>query len=317
MRALRWAGPVVIMVAALVSLLAGPAAAATSQVRFKVTYGLAGGLGAIQHTLDLTSSPPGGNDFSCKPGSQHPNPVVLVHGAGANQALNWHVFAPMLANNGYCVFSLTYGLNGRVPVGGMAAMQTSASKDLAPFIDKVLAATGAAKVDLVGHSEGTVMPRYYLRYLGGAEKVDKYVAMTPLYQGSNVLGLANLYQLAEKLGLRPVVDPLIGAVSESGPQFLTGSDFLNSVNSGEAFPHQVHFTTIVTRYDEAVVPYTSGIAPAGPNITNLVLQDQCPTDLSEHVLEAVDPVVGQDILNALDPAHAVPVNCFGLPRNSG
>ncbi len=38
-------------------------------------------------------------------------------------------------------------------------MERSAPQ-LAAFVDKVLAATGASKVDLVGHSEGTVMPRY-------------------------------------------------------------------------------------------------------------------------------------------------------------
>ena len=36
-------------------------------------------------------------------------------------------------------------------------------------------------------------------------------------------------------------------------------------------------------------------------------------DLSEHAGEAFDPVVAQLIFNALDPAHAQPVSCAGLP----
>ncbi len=61
------------------------------------------------------------------------------------------------------------------------------SAELAAFVDRVLAATGAAKVDLVGHSEGTVMPQYYLKFRGGAAKVDKYVAITPIYKGTTLL----------------------------------------------------------------------------------------------------------------------------------
>ncbi len=56
-----------------------------------------------------------------------------------------------------------------------------------------------------------------------------------------------------------------------------------------------------------VVPYTSGIMRDGG--TNLVLQDVCPTDLSDHALVAFDPVVTTLILNALDPQDARPVPC--------
>ena len=59
------------------------------------------------------------------------------------------------------------------------------------------------------------------------------------------------------------------------------------------------------------MPYTSGMLP--PPATNIVLQKVCPSDLSEHGLEAFDPVVAQLVLNALDPAHAQPVRCGLLP----
>ena len=83
----------------------------------------------------------------------------------------------------------------------------------------------------------------------------------------------------------------------------------------------VRYTSIVTRNDELVVPYTSGIEPA-PNMTNLVVQQQCPLDQAEHVSMAADPVVAQDVLNALDP-HPAPVPCtvvlplLGAPAYTG
>jgi triacylglycerol lipase len=70
----------------------------------------------------------------------------------------------------------------------------------------------------------------------------------------------------------------------------------------------VAYTTIMTKYDELVTPYTSGRLDA-PNATNIVVQDQCGLDFAEHIAMAFDPTVGQDILNALDPAHTKPVPC--------
>ena len=43
-------------------------------------------------------------------------------------------------------------------------MQDSA-KELAAFVAKVRGSTGAAKVDLIGHSQGTLMPNYYVKFM--------------------------------------------------------------------------------------------------------------------------------------------------------
>src|ERR1700716_2430611 len=140
---------------------------------------------AASAQVSLDSPPAGANDFSCKPSAAHPDPVVLVHGLGSTMSENWGYISPLLAARGYCVFALTYGLNPPVPYfGGVIPIEQSAP-ELGAFVDKVLMATGASKVDLVGHSEGTFMPQYWLKFLGGASKVNRYVAMTPLYNGSD------------------------------------------------------------------------------------------------------------------------------------
>ena len=179
--------------------------------------------------------------------------------------------------------------------------------ELAAFVDSVLAATGARRVDLVGHSEGTVMPRYYLERLGGASKVKRFVALTPLWRGTELAGTAMLRDLGEPLGISGPLLDLVASLCGSCPQFVRGSDYLDDLNAdGEAIPGIKH-TNIVSRYDELVVPYTSGLMRDGG--TNIVVQGVCPFDLSEHAALAFDPVVTQLIENALDPKHAAPVRC--------
>ena len=255
--------------------------------------------------------PAGANDFSCEPSAAHPRPVVLVHGLGATMGANWGYNSPILADDGYCVFALTYGQreNQDNPVyqpGGVERMEKS-SKELKAFVAEVLDATGARKVDLVGHSEGTVMPRYYLERRGGAKFVKRFVALTPLWRGTNLASLADLRDVASGFGLDgPLLDGVSGFCA-SCPQFLRGSDYLNDLNAdGEAIPGIVH-TNIATKYDELVQPYTSGLMSDGG--TNIVVQDVCPLDLSEHLLVAFDPVVTQMFLNALDPKNATDVTC--------
>ncbi|MCD2192610.1 lipase [Actinomycetospora endophytica] len=264
----------------------------------------------------LDPSPPGSNDWSCRPGGAHPNPVVLVHGLSANQADNWGYLAPILARQGYCVFSLTYGRNPLAPpplsqVGGLTTMEQSA-QELKAFVGRVRGATGAGKVDIVGHSEGSLMPNYYVKFLGGAADVDRYVGMTPLWDGTRLLGVSDIDAVGERFGLDPAYGPAVAALCASCREFLHGSPFLQKMNSGgTAAVRGIDYTMIMTRNDELVQPYTSGRLAGAHNV---VLQDLCPADLSEHAAVAFDPVNAQLVLDALDPGHARPVHCTGPPR---
>jgi hypothetical protein len=260
----------------------------------------------------------GTNDWSCRPTKAHPRPVVLVHGLMGNRSTNWPTYGPLLANEGYCVFALTYGVDPRATfppfdqMGGVVPMEQSAL-ELAAFVDRVLGATQTTKVDIVGHSEGSLMPDHYVKFLGGAAKVDRYVGITPLWNGTNFLELGTLSDNGRPSGLSPAVTAMFEQICGSCPEFLTGSGFMEKLNSrgGPAVPG-VTYTNIMTRYDELVWPYTSGMMHS-PNATNFVVQDQCPQDVAEHGDMAYDPIVAQDTLNALDPTHARPVNCGGLP----
>lgn len=248
---------------------------------------------------------PGTNIWTCKPTAAHPRPVVLVHGTFGNQATNWQTYGPLLKNHGYCVFALTYGTYGDLPIsyiaGGMGPMETSAQQ-LAAFVAKVLKATGATKVDLVGHSQGTLMPQYYVRYLGGAKYVDNYISLASLWHGTNVAAAASV--LAAVGGVP--VDTLVPICVACG-EFAPGSGFMAKIRAGGVVATPgVRYTNITSKYDELVSPYTSGLQ-AG--MKNYILQSVCPLDFTEHFEIAADRNATQIVLNTLDPAHAQPVSC--------
>jgi triacylglycerol esterase/lipase EstA (alpha/beta hydrolase family) len=293
-------------VAAIVLAAAGSAAASSYPVHYDFSQGPQA---QSQHP---DSPPPGANDWSCRPSAAHPQPVVLVHGLLANQTVNWQTISPVLANRGYCVFSLTYGTKPDVVFpgyqpGGLARMQESA-RQLSRFVKQVREATGARKVNIVGHSEGSLMPDWYIKFFRGAKRVRRYVGITPLWHGSNPAGSATLNQIAHAYGVFPPGDQSF-ASCDSCTQFLTGSDFISKLRQGGVAVPGVRYTNIITRNDELVAPYTSGIEPG---MTNLIVQRQCPLDQAEHVSMAADPVVAQDVLNALDPSNPAAVPCTAV-----
>jgi triacylglycerol lipase len=314
------------LITGVVAIGLAMAGSSTAQAApYPVSYDFTQGMFAQGAAPD--SPPPGANDWNCKPSAAHPNPVVLVHGLLANQTDDWWVFSPILANQGYCVFTLTYGtkpgaaIPGYTP-GGLTTMEESAGQ-LSDFVDKVLGATGAAKVDLVGHSEGSLMPAYYVKFLDGAAKVDHYVGITTIWHGTDPLGLATLDQLGKPYGISQALEGVVAGWCESCAEFLTGSDFIAKLREGGTVTvPEVAYTSIVTQNDELVQPYTSGIEDA-PNMTNLIVQQQCQLDQADHVAMVADPVVMQDVLNALDPDHAAAVPCtlvlplIGAPLYSG
>jgi triacylglycerol lipase len=235
------------------------------------------GLAAPASADAVDVSPPGTNDWSCKPSAEHPNPVVLVHGTFENMLKNWLVLAPQLKAAGYCVFALNYGNDATAPIAQSA-------QELAPFVDAVLAATGARQVDIVGHSQGGMMPRYYLKYLGGANKVGELIGISPSNHGTT----------------NPLTIPTGYTICPACLDQQAGSDFLTNLNSGGDVVAGPRYTVVATRWDEVVTPYQSQfLSGSASRVTNITLQDKCPLDAFEHDQTPNDPVVAQWVINAL------------------
>jgi triacylglycerol lipase len=223
------------------------------------------------------SAPPTVMDsWDCRPPVEHPDPVVLVHGTFATTS--WALIGPALADRGYCVFTFSYGNRGTGEIAQSA-------QELADFVDRVLAGSQAARVSIVGHSEGGMMPRYYIRFLGGAAKVRDLIGLSPSNHGTE----------------NPLV--LVGAqlgCTACAEQEATGSAFLNRLNAGDETPEPVDYTVIQTAYDWVVTPYASSFLQGPPaRVTNVTLQTRCPGDMSGHLDIPTDPVALQWVENAL------------------
>lgn len=253
-----------------------------------VTLAVAAGSSANAASA-VNLSPPGANDFGCRPSTAHPYPVVLVPGTFESMAKNWATLSPDLKNQGYCVFALDYGVSNGVPASGPV---TASAGELATFVDRVLAASKAKQVDLVGHSQGGMMPRFYLGFLGGATKVHQLVGIAPSNHGTTATSAPVPLPPA---GATPVPNPCAACDDQAA-----GSPFLTKLNSIGDIVAGPSYTVISTVNDEVVRPYTSQ-ALAGPakRVTNIVIQKLCPLDPIEHDQTPNDPVVHQLVSNAL------------------
>ncbi|MDJ0457768.1 alpha/beta fold hydrolase [Arthrobacter sp. NQ7] len=237
-------------------------------------------------------APPGANDWSCKPSAEHPYPVVLVPGTFESMEKNWSTLSPYLKSAGYCVYALNYGqTNG---VYATAPVKDSA-KELAPFVDAVRSATGAKQVDLVGHSQGGMMPRYYMGFLGGAKYVHQLVGIAPSNHGTEGV-------ILPPPDLVPTPDYTAAGCAACADQ-QAGSPFMQELNSIGDTVAGPSYTVISTIHDEVVIPYNSQfLNGSARQVTNITIQDKCPADVFEHDQTPNDPVVHQFVANALGQA---------------
>ena len=274
---------------------------------------------------DPAGMPPGIVNGPCQPSPSHPYPVVLVHGTFANENYTWQTLAPMLSDSGYCVFGLDYGAT---PGGGSGVYATYYIQDSAAEIQQFVAGTvlpdtfepggnaagyvagsHPAQVDMVGHSQGGMMPRYLIdntgnaQYpgLGEASEVHTLVGLAPSNHGTDLFGLTNLEnQLAALFGEPGAVyqDSSFGGSCEACSEQMAGSPFLQALNA-HPDPSSVQMYVIESDHDEVVTPYTSAFLPEDANAVNTLLQDQCPKDLTEHLGIVYDPVALADVAAAL------------------
>ena len=264
--------------------------------------------GAVQALTAPGAELPGAHDWSCRPTADKPRPVVLVHGTSGGAVTNWATYGPLLHNEGYCVYTLTYGALPGQPwpvsmLGGLSDITEVSVPQVGEFVDRVLASTGAEQVDLIGHSQGTLVSGLVAK-VGRPGKVNTVAAIAPLWHGSRGTGSGAIgTALASGDRGRAVeIAPSLG-------QMAAGSETLELLwSGGTPYAPGVTYLNLVTRYDQLVRPYTSGVVE-GPQATNITIQDGCEQNRAEHLAIASDPRTADFVLNALDPADTREPRC--------
>ncbi len=122
-------------------------------------------------------------------------PVLLVHGIYSDDSI-WNLTNQSLINAGYDVFTVgamqDQPQNGIFPSNGLIENSALQLKDA---IDNVKAATGATKVNVVAHSMGGLVTRWYIRSPSYSHDIDKLIMLGTPNKGSWVAANPSAYLL--------------------------------------------------------------------------------------------------------------------------
>jgi len=217
------------------------------------------------------------------------DPVIIVAGT----------FSPAFANEPLRARLTADGFDAYIfelPGLGLGDIAVT-SQALGPFVDQVLAVTGADKVDLVGHSQGGLVARYYVKELGGDQTVDSVISLGAPHKGTYVANIANVLGFGSCIGVIACT------------QMRIGSTFLDDLNAGSDTIGDVKYTNIYTSHDELVRPVDN--ATLGDGAVNVRVQSRCWLRYVGHLGLIVDGAVYSGVRQALDDQR-VRLNCWAL-----
>ncbi|MSP61668.1 MAG: alpha/beta fold hydrolase [Myxococcales bacterium] len=172
---------------------------------------------------------------------RHP-PVLLLHGFLGTRG-SMYILERRLNGDGICVFSFNLGSLNTRDIRQSAFL-------IHRKIEAILAQTRVRKIDIIGHSMGGLIGLYYIKKLGGHEKVRKLVMMGTPMAGtwSALLGVAT-----------------VGLLSKSSWQILPNSAFLKELHR-DPLPPDVEYYTLAAQRDW-VCPIGSTYLPGATRLT--------------------------------------------------
>lgn len=222
-------------------------------------------------------------------------PLLLVHGTFTNAWEHWSWnWQPVLTAAGWDVCTVN------LPDRSLGDMQLQA--EYVVFAVREMAARSGDKVDVLGHSQGAVHPRWAVKWWPDVRaSVDDVVMLAGPQHGTS-LGAAQ--------------SPL--GCFASCWQMTPGSHYLNALNAGDETPGAVSYTSVYSLFDELVQPQFPESTSALEGGANVLIQDVCPGRPTEHVFMMADHAVHAVVMDALrnpgpaDPARLDPLSaCAG------
>ena len=212
------------------------------------------------------------DDWRARPTPERPWPVVLIHGTTVTSG-DFEDLTTQLRALGWAVFIPDYGNRATNRIEDSA-------EQVGAYIDQVLHATGADRVIIVGHSQGGVLARWWMRMLGGARHVRHLICLASPNHGIREAGLLRPLVLTERQAelTTRATETVFGP---AGRQQFTGSAFLTALNADGDTEPGVSYTCVATRTDSTVVPADSCFLD-GPGVENIWLQDLHPRAVVLH-----------------------------------
>jgi len=255
------------------------------------------GLGALLPTAPVASVPAGA---AVVPGLT----VVIMPGLGG-KATDYSALQTVLEKQ-YTVKVYELPNRGYVNPNSLFSAVLDIDQDLTPhFANWVAQQIPTGNIAIVAHSAGGLVARDYIKRTGGA-RVTKLV----------MAGVANYGTV----------------VFSSGNDYEVGSAFLNGLNTGDVSVGTVGYWSFTTVWDTIVAPYENQLLPrtsgtrtiqvsipyvphevAGvlpdPQVTNVVIQDQCPSSTVGHIGMTKNATVQSGIVQALAGERHVVLPC--------
>jgi triacylglycerol lipase len=194
------------------------------------------------------------------------NPVLVVGGL-TETTQNMQQFLTRLQSDGFTAFTMQLPSTFGTPGCGDIANSAQA---VATRAGQVLSQTGASQLDVVGHSMGGLALRYYIKNLGGASQVTRYVSLGTPQHGTTQASSTSF---------------CVGVT-----QMAPNSTFLNNLNTPTDTPAPVVYTALATTRDTLVTPapQASFLQNGG---TNATIQQFCPNDTASHTQLITDAPV--------------------------
>lgn len=174
------------------------------------------------------------------------------------------------------------------------------------YATRIMHGRTGRRIAILGHSQGGMSMRWMLRFWPGTR------AMV-----DDVIGMAGSNHGTESL---PSCRPGLTACPPAVWQQLAGSAFVTALNSRAETFAGISYTEIYTHLDEVVTPNataadsSSSLHTGAGRISNVAVQDICPTDTSEHLLVGtIDPATYALVMDALE--HKGPANPARIDRS--
>lgn len=184
--------------------------------------------------------------WQARPTIDRPYPVILIHGTISSKNV-WQNLVLRLREDDFVVFSPDYGVHGTQDI-------PTSAQDIGAYIEQVLAATGAEAVDIVGHSQGGLLARYWINELGGEDYVHHLITLGTPHQGTTLLGMLGS-MLTTDMSQRVAAATIRRVFGAAGMQQVIGSPLLETLAASPETRNHIRYTCYATRNDATVVPH--------------------------------------------------------------